>query len=157
MRAILGFARDDIAQSVADDAARGSGFVAAVPIDAPAGSQPILLDALVGEEWVAMENEYEVTVAPPSDPFGGLRPRRQQWLFGLEGIYVGEAAQAAREGEDWILERGAMGHIRLWALDTAAGEPVGTVLVRAGGTYFTAVRGFATPDVANELRMTGMT
>jgi hypothetical protein len=155
VRAILGFARDDIAQSVADDAARGSGFVAAVPIDAPAGSQPILLDALVGEEWVAMENEYEVTVAPPSDPFGGLRPRRQQWLFGLEGIYVGEAAQAAREGEDWILERGAMGHIRLWALDTAAGEPVGTVLVRAGGTYFTAVRGFATPDVAAATALRG--
>ena len=81
--------------------------------------------------------------------------RREQWLFGFEGVYVDEAAQAAREGDDWILEPGAIGHLRLWALDIAAGEPVRTVVARAGGTYFTAVPGFATPDVAAATALRG--
>ena len=138
VRAVLGVARDDVA----------SGFVAAVPIDAPAGSQPILLDALVGAEWVTVENEYAVVVGPPYDPFEGLRSHRERWLSGFEGVYIDEAAQAARDGDDWILERGVIGRIRLWGVDIAVGEPLRTVVARAGGTYFTAVPGFATPDVA---------
>jgi hypothetical protein len=155
VQAVLGFARDDVARRFADRSACGSGFVAAVPIDAPAGSQRIVLDALVRGQWIALDNKFAVVVAPPSDPCGGLHRRREGWLFGLDGVFFGEASPAPREGRDWILERGAIGQIRLWALDTAAGKPARTVLARAGGTYFTGIRGFATPDVAAATALPG--
>ena len=145
VQAVLGFARDDF----------NTGFLAAVPIDAPPGPQPIRLDAHMGAELVAVETEDAVVVVPPADPFDGLRPRREQWLFGFEGVYVHEALQAARDGDDWILERGVIGHIRVWGLDIAACEPVRAVVARAGGTYFTAVPGFATPDVAAATEIRG--
>jgi len=148
VRAVLGFTRDDVVEHLNDEAARGSGFVAAVPIDAPAGSRAMSLDAQVGDAWVAVEGGYEVAVVAPSDPFAGLHPRRDDWLFGLDGVYVDQTSSAPRDGDDWILELGTLGQIRLWALDTAAGKPVETIVARAGGTYYSVVKTYETPSLA---------
>jgi len=89
-----------------------------------------------------------VAIVPPLDPFAELVPRAAGWLFGLDGVCVDGDSPAAREGEDWIVGLGAVGQIRLWALDTAADRPAAAVIARAGGSWFTAVAGFATSAIA---------
>jgi hypothetical protein len=153
VRAILGFARDDVAARLSAPAARHCGFVAAVPVDVPAGLQPLRFTVTANGESSVADDDYGVEVVPPSDPFDGLRQRSEGWLFGVEGVRVYGSACAPRDGDDWILERGAAGRIVVWALDIVAGRPVRDVVACAGGTRFRSFGGIDTPKVG---AMTGV-
>ena len=148
VRAISGFARDEIALRLASDSARACGFVAAVPADVEPGTHPLRVEAEVGGEWIPVADAGSVDVVPQSDPFDGLAGRAEGWLFDVDGVELPDGSLAEREGEVWILPPGSVGRIRMWALDVAAGLPPAKIVALAGGTFFAAVPGLETPRVA---------
>ena len=147
VNAISGFARDDIAQRLASDSARGCGFVAAVPVDASLGPQPVRIEANVGGEWITADARW-VDVVPQLDPFDELPERAEGWFFDVERVELSGGSRAPYEGDRWILPPGAVGRMCMWALDMTAGRPPSKVLALAGGTFFAAVPGFETVHVA---------
>ncbi|HEY0394292.1 MAG TPA: hypothetical protein VGD01_07325 [Candidatus Elarobacter sp.] len=148
VRAISGFARDDIARRLASESARTCGFVAAVPVDAALGVQPVRVEAQLGGEWVRVRDAGSVEVVPQSDPFDALSERGHGWLFGVDGVELDDGATAPREDGVWILRPGTLSRVRLWALDLIAEAPPAKVVALAGGTFFDALAGFETPAVA---------
>ncbi len=155
VHAILGFSRDVVAERLSSPAARASGFVAAVPVDAVYGSRNVRVDALVGERWTTVHDAERIEVVPAHDPFEALRERGEGWLFGVDAVTASDGAAVPRDGETWILERGAIGRIRMWALDLLAWRPAGRVVALIGGSYCAAVPGFDTPLLADTTGVAG--
>jgi hypothetical protein len=147
VNAISGFARDDIAQRLASDSARGCGFVAAVPVDAPLGPQPVRIEANIGGEWITADARW-VEVVPQPDPFEELPERAAGWLFNVDRVELSDGSRVPYDGERWIVPPGAVGRMCMWALDVPAGRPPSKVVALAGGTFFAAVPGFETGHVA---------
>jgi hypothetical protein len=148
VRAILGFARDDVAARFSAPEAGRCGFVAVVPVDVPVGLQPLRITVTANGESIRTADEYGVDVVPAFDAFEGLHQRSDGWLFGLEGVLLDGGQPAVQDGDDWILERGAAGRIVVWALDIEAGLPARDVIACAGGTFYRTFPGIETPAVA---------